>query len=64
MGLFWDLIQQSQISNQRERSADLASRVAILENELLRTRQTLHTLLLVLEQHLGQDLDGNGQVGN
>ena len=63
MGLFWDLLQQSQISDQRERTTDLGSRIAVLENELLRTRQTLHTLLLVLEQHLGQDLNKDGRVG-
>ena len=63
MGLFWDLLQQSQISDQRERTTDIASRIAVLENELLRTRQTLHTLLLVLEQHLGQDLNKDGRVG-
>ena len=39
MGLFWDLIQQSQISDQREKSDDLNTRVRLLEGELRRTQR-------------------------
>ena len=63
MGLFWDLIQQNQISDQRTRAASLAARVDELERELAQTRQTLHGLLLRLEEHLGEDIDGDGVVG-
>ena len=34
MGLFWDLIQQSQIEDQKDRASTLEDRVAYLENEL------------------------------
>ena len=34
MGLFWDLIQQSQISEQRDSTASLEQRVKVIEAEL------------------------------
>ncbi len=63
MGLFWDLIQQSQISDQRHRADSLEDRVRFLEEELYHTRELLHRTLQVLEQHTGQDIDGDGRVG-
>lgn len=36
MGLFWDLYQQSQISQSNERAATLESRVDHLESEVAR----------------------------
>ncbi|MFQ5502226.1 MAG: hypothetical protein ACE5EQ_07975 [Phycisphaerae bacterium] len=63
MGLFWDLIQQSQISNQKAQSADLNTRVQRLEDELLQTRQLLHTLVSRMEQHFGEDLNQDGRIG-
>ena len=63
MGLFWDLIQQSQISDQRSRSSSNEQRIADLENELYETRQLLHRLVQTLEEHFGKDIDGDGRVG-
>jgi hypothetical protein len=63
MGLFWDLMQQSQISDQRSRATSLEERVQYLENELARTQKTLHTLVAVLEKEYGKDIDGDGRVG-
>lgn len=63
MGLFWDLIQQSQISDQSSRADSLEQRVQRLERELAETRATLNELLKILEQHVGRDLDNNGRVG-
>lgn len=63
MGLFWDLYQQSQISNHAQRSGAIEQRVAHLESELHRTQVMLHQLIGVLENHLGKDLDGNSRVG-
>lgn len=63
MGLFWDLIQQSQISNQKAQSDDLNTRVQRLEDELLQTRQLLHTLVSRMEQHFGEDLNQDGRIG-
>ena len=63
MGLFWDLIQQSQISEQRDRSWSLERRVAELERELDGTRLLLQRLLKRLESSVGEDLDNDGRVG-
>jgi len=63
MGLFWDLIQQSQISDQRAQAASLEDRVRELERELAATRAMLHELLQRLETHIGEDIDGDGAVG-
>ena len=63
MGFFWDLYQQSQISEHTERSGALEQRVAQLENELRRTQQLLRDVIGRLEQQLGQDLDRDGRVG-
>ena len=63
MGLFWDLIQQNQISEQRSRAASLEERVTGLELELEQTRETVHKLLERLETLIGEDIDGDGSVG-
>ena len=63
MGFFWDLMQQSQISDQRERASTQEGRVARLEERLDETRQILRLLLERLEQHLGEDIDKDGRVG-
>lgn len=63
MGLFWDLIQHSQIQDQRRHSETLEGRVRQLEEELQRTNQLLRTLLERLEQRFGEDLDKDGHVG-
>jgi hypothetical protein len=63
MGLFWDLYQQSQISQHAERSATLESRVDRLEREVDRMGVLLREVIRRLEQHVGKDLDADGQVG-
>ena len=63
MGLFWDLIQQSQISDQRGKTDSLETRVVNLEIELRRTQETLHSLIQLLERQFGQDIVRDGRVG-
>ena len=63
MGLFWDLIQQSQISEQRDTAATLDARVARLERDLQHTNEVLHRLVVVLEEQYGRDLDQDGKIG-
>lgn len=63
MGLFWDLYQQSQISQHTERSGALEHRVVQLEDERRRTRPLLREVIGGLEQRLGDDLDRDGWVG-
>jgi hypothetical protein len=63
MGLFWDLMQQSQLSDQRGRAESLEGRVNQLENELFEARQLLHKLVSTLEKEYGKDIDGDGRIG-
>jgi len=63
MGLFWDLMQQSQISDHRDRADSLESRVEFLEGQLHRTQTQLHHLVGILEKEFGKDIDGDGRVG-
>ncbi len=63
MGLFWDLIQQSQISEQHNQTTSLEQRVANLESALSQTQRTLHNLVVILEKEYGKDIDGDGQIG-
>ncbi|PIQ48167.1 MAG: hypothetical protein COW03_11535 [Cytophagales bacterium CG12_big_fil_rev_8_21_14_0_65_40_12] len=63
MGLFWDLIQQSQISDQQTKAESLADRVRNLEIELQRTTDLLHKTLRILEEVVGKDIDGDGITG-
>ena len=63
MGIFWDLIQQSQISDQRSRSDTNEERITRLEEELYDVRKLLHKLVQTLETHFGEDIDGGGRVG-
>ena len=63
MGVIWDLIQHGQINATRQRAASLEQRVAELETELVRTNETLMTLLRLLERRFGEDLDRDGRIG-
>ena len=63
MGLFWDLVQQSQLSDQRAHASSLEQRVQILEGELRRTQELLHSALERLEKHVGEDLNRDGRIG-
>jgi hypothetical protein len=63
LGLFWNLIQQSQISEQYHKSSTLEQRVSVLEQELHQTRQLLHSTLRILEEYTNRDIDGDGRIG-
>ena len=63
MGLFWDLLQQSQISEQRGKTDNLDARVRQLEGELHRVQRTLHNLVVLLEERFGEDIDRDGKIG-
>ena len=53
MGLFWDLIQQSQISQQQATASSLEQRVAELERALRETQDIQERLLTLLEEQTG-----------
>jgi len=63
MGLFWDLIQQSQISSQSGRADSLEHRVAELENQVNAMNGLLRDMLWRLEQRLGEDINRDGKIG-
>jgi hypothetical protein len=63
MGLIWDLIQHSQISQTQDRASSLEQRVVVLEQEVRRTNEALIRLLRALEQRFGEDLDRDGRIG-
>jgi len=63
MGLFWDLLQQSQIGEQRTRGESLQRRVAQLERELHETQTLVRDLIQRLEEKFGEDIDGDGRIG-
>ncbi len=63
MGLFWDLIQQSELDEQKGKADSLEERVALLETELSSTKALLLKTLRVLEERSGQDIDDDGEIG-
>ncbi|MBB6326685.1 hypothetical protein FHS59_002313 [Algoriphagus iocasae] len=63
MGLFWDLIQQGQIQDQKSKAETLEIRVRNLERELFQTREILLKALKILEEQSGKDIDGDGKIG-
>lgn len=63
MGLFWDLIQQSEIEEQKGKADSLEERVAELEAELTKTKALLLKTLKVLEARAGTDINEDGLIG-
>jgi hypothetical protein len=63
MGLFWDLLQQSQLSEHRNRADTLERKVHYLEQDLSNVQTVLRNLIIRLEEKYGEDLDDNGIVG-
>jgi uncharacterized protein YlxW (UPF0749 family) len=63
MGLFWDLVQQSQISDQQTKAESLEDRISQLEIELASTKALLNKTLRILEEVVGKDIDGDGITG-
>ncbi len=63
MGLFWNLIQQGQISDQEYRAESLEERVSRLEDQLEKQQELILSLLQILEENLQKDIDGDGRIG-
>lgn len=63
MGLFWDLIQQSELEEQKGKAESLEERIAHLESELEKTKALLLKTLKVLEQRSGTDINDDGEIG-
>lgn len=63
MGLFWDLIQQSEIEEQKGKADSLEERVKELEKELASTKALLLKTLHILEERSGKDINNDGIIG-
>lgn len=63
MGLFWDLIQQSELEEQKGKAESLEERITLLEGELDKTKALLLKTLKILEQRSGTDINEDGQIG-
>ncbi|NNF36269.1 MAG: hypothetical protein HKN68_19355 [Saprospiraceae bacterium] len=63
MGIFWDLIQESKIQDQQKQADSQEERIQYLEAELTATKELLRKTLIALEEHLGEDIDGDGVTG-
>jgi hypothetical protein len=63
MGLFWDLIQQSELDEQKGKADSLEERVTELETQLADTKALLLKTLRILEERSGQDIDNDGEIG-
>jgi hypothetical protein len=56
-------VQSGFIYGQKKKSDSIEDRVASLENELVRTQDTIRKLVKEIEKLHGLDIDGNGSVG-
>ncbi|MBC2844059.1 hypothetical protein [Winogradskyella flava] len=63
MGLFWDLIQQGELDEQKNKAESLEERVKDLEYELSSTKALLLKTLKILEERSGTDINNDGQIG-
>ena len=63
MGLFWDLMQQSAISENREKAQTLEGRMDELERDLAKTKQLLGEVIKRLEKQTGEDINIDGRIG-
>ncbi len=63
MGLFWDLIQQNELEEQKGKADSLEERVNELERELTSTKALLLKTLHILEKQSGLDINEDGLIG-
>ena len=63
MGLIWNLLQQSQISNQKAKASSLENRVEQLETDLSATRRLVRDLVKRLDEVVGENINKDGKIG-
>ena len=63
MGILWEVVQTGLMYGQKRKSDTVEDRVQFLENQLLRTQDTLRELVKKIEVIHGLDIDGDGRVG-
>jgi hypothetical protein len=63
MGILWEILQSGFIYGQKQQSDSVEDRVYSLEQQLIRTQDTIRELVRKLEELHGLDIDGDGSVG-
>lgn len=63
MGIFWDLMQESKLEEQKAKADSLEDQVAQMEAELREVKDLLRKTLIALEEHINVDIDGDGKTG-
>ncbi|WP_340105522.1 hypothetical protein [Rhodohalobacter sp. 8-1] len=60
MGIFWELMQENELDEQKSRADTLEERVDQLETDLDKTRKLLRKTLEAPEHHIQKYIDGDG----
>ena len=63
MGILWEVVQTGLMYGQKRKSDMVEDRVQFLENQLIRTQDTLRELVKKIEEIHGLDIDGDGKIG-
>ncbi len=63
MGILWEVVQTGMMYGQKRKSDSVEDRVQFLENQLIRTQDTLRELVKKIEKIHGLDIDGDGKIG-
>jgi len=63
MGILWEVVQTGLMYGQKRKSDSVEDRVRFLENQLIRTQDTLRELVKKIEEIHGLDIDGDGKIG-
>jgi hypothetical protein len=63
MGILWEVVQTGLMYGQKRKSDTVEDRVQFLENQLIRTQDTLRELVKKIEEIHGLDIDGDGKIG-
>jgi hypothetical protein len=63
MGILWEVVQTGLMYGQKRKSDSVEDRVQFLENQLIRTQDTLRELVKKIEEIHGLDIDGDGKIG-
>ena len=63
MGILWEVVQTGLMYGQKRKSDSVEDRIQFLENQLIRTQDTLRELVKKIEEIHGLDIDGDGKIG-
>ena len=63
MGILWEVVQTGLMYGQKRKSDTVDDRVQFLENQLIRTQDTLRELVKKIEEIHGLDINGDGKIG-